>query len=360
MTNFYEELNLNQDASVEDLNNELNVLENTWRRREITNPEKATKMLALIIDARKVFANVNTKIKYDNELKAEKNTQDADSQQDNRKIQFNKWFNEAEEYFRIGQNDLAKTAIEKALSYINVDDNNCPIYYLAASIYNKNSEYKLAIDYINKAIIDNPDFIELYLYKSVIYSSLVSVAKNSNRNDEALSYTKSQQEATDIAINMAKNQNNTSYLGIAYGAYAFFLYTGINPNVLLAEEYAKKAIELGDDWGNAQRVIQFIEDTENKKRQAEKQKKDAENQRIYDSAKSALVSNDIYRLQGAIKQFESISNYKDSKQQIKNIEWKIEQIQQDMQEERKKKIKKNIFICIGVLLLVILMFRGCS
>ena len=64
MINYYEELNLNRNDDVEEIKKTLNQLESTWRNREVRNPEKATKMIALIIDARKVFLSDMDKKEY--------------------------------------------------------------------------------------------------------------------------------------------------------------------------------------------------------------------------------------------------------------------------------------------------------
>ena len=64
-TDFYELLNLNRNDSAEDLKKELVQLETTWHRREIANPEKASRMLVLIMDAKNVFQNEQSKREYD-------------------------------------------------------------------------------------------------------------------------------------------------------------------------------------------------------------------------------------------------------------------------------------------------------
>lgn len=70
---FYEELHLDSGLSTEELKTELSRLETVWKRREITNPEKAAKMSALIIDARKVFQSDEARRKYDASLNSNQN-----------------------------------------------------------------------------------------------------------------------------------------------------------------------------------------------------------------------------------------------------------------------------------------------
>lgn len=68
MTDFYAELSIDRDKKIDELNSDLSRLESTWKWREITNPEKATTMLALIIQARKAFASDASRRAYDNDL----------------------------------------------------------------------------------------------------------------------------------------------------------------------------------------------------------------------------------------------------------------------------------------------------
>lgn len=65
VVDYYEALNLSRNLSTEEINTELSRLETVWKRREITNPEKAAKMNALIIDARNVFKTDAARRAYD-------------------------------------------------------------------------------------------------------------------------------------------------------------------------------------------------------------------------------------------------------------------------------------------------------
>ena len=44
MINYYEELNLDSSSDLSELNKALSQLESTWKRREITSPEKSTSL----------------------------------------------------------------------------------------------------------------------------------------------------------------------------------------------------------------------------------------------------------------------------------------------------------------------------
>lgn len=96
MTDFYEELNLNPQDSVADINRALTQLESTWKRREINSPEKATKMLALILEARNAFKSDATKAEYDHNLAESKKAPEQVDYGAERKVQFQQYRTQAE------------------------------------------------------------------------------------------------------------------------------------------------------------------------------------------------------------------------------------------------------------------------
>lgn len=161
MTDFYEELNLDRSKSTAEINEVLSKLESTWKRREITNPEKATKMLAMIIDARKVFASEASRRLYDDDLQHSKGQSGAFDSGKDRVAELAEWKDKASFYLVDQQYDLAKTAVEKAISIANgIDDDS--LFALAANIYEKTNELNTALDYINKAIILAPNVSAYY------------------------------------------------------------------------------------------------------------------------------------------------------------------------------------------------------
>ncbi len=68
MTDYYAELNLSTSLSTAALHQELGKLESLWRRREVTNPEKAAKMIALIVEAQDKFKDEQSRRDYDLQL----------------------------------------------------------------------------------------------------------------------------------------------------------------------------------------------------------------------------------------------------------------------------------------------------
>ena len=117
MTNFYEELKLDTNASASEISAELVRLESVWHKREMSRPELAAEKLALIVQAKKIFATDASKAQYDRELNAPVKESAPDDPDAARKAQFQKWYNDAINYYSAGQTDLAKTAIERAAGY---------------------------------------------------------------------------------------------------------------------------------------------------------------------------------------------------------------------------------------------------
>ncbi len=165
MVNYYEELNLDRSKSLFEIKTELTKQEGVWKRREINNPEKATKMLAMIIEAKKVFSSETARSKYDNDLEKSARDDSPLSAEEQREISLKKWVGQARMHFGDGSSDLAKAAIEKALDYIDNDNEDIEIYTLASDIYRECKEYNMAMNYINKAIILVPkDASPMLLY----------------------------------------------------------------------------------------------------------------------------------------------------------------------------------------------------
>lgn len=73
MVDYYEELGLDRSLGLDDLNRQLSKAESLWKSRRTRVPEKATRMLALIIEAREAFANSASRSEYDRALDISKN-----------------------------------------------------------------------------------------------------------------------------------------------------------------------------------------------------------------------------------------------------------------------------------------------
>ena len=221
MIDFYKELNLKKEASAKELSNALVRLEAVWNKREMTQPEIAMEKLALINKAKRVFESEKSKATYDGELAADQAIEDPEAI---RKAQFEKYFQDAISYMTNRQYDLAKTALERAASY-GVADSNVDYFFVASQIYRNNNDLNSSLANINQAIVSAPEEPELYLEKALITDGLR--ARSPFDKAEAI------------------------------GMLAFYKYF-VDGNREEGSNLAKNARELGDRWGNADRVLNDI------------------------------------------------------------------------------------------------------
>ena len=256
MTNFYEELKLERTASASEIAAELVRLESVWHKREMSRPELAAEKLALIVQAKKVFATDASKAQYDRELNAPKKESAPDDPNAARKAQFQKWYSDAINFYNAGQTDLAKTAIERAAGY-GVDEDDADFYLKASQIYRNNGELSTALSNINRAIVNNQDEPEYYLEKAFVLEAQQNQAYQ-HRAENAAAILRQQRETLMQAADKAAIFRNNDARGRAYGMMAFSLYFGRQKDEAQAEEFAQEAVRLGDRWGNAQRVLDEI------------------------------------------------------------------------------------------------------
>ena len=252
MTNYYEELKLDKNLSLNELRENLIRLESIWTDRASTRPEKAAEMLVLINQAKKVFATDMSKAAYDRELFAPPKEETAADPNAVRKAEFEKWKKAAQDYYDRQEYDMAKTALDKALQ--NADEDDFAFLQLAAQICYSNGEYHAALSHINKALLIAPELAELYLTKATILWYFFCDGIN---RDASL-----QQERNNlrIASEKAAAQGNTKVESHADGQLAASLYNWEPKDVVLAEKLAKRAVENGDDSGLGQRVLEKLEE----------------------------------------------------------------------------------------------------
>ena len=252
MTNYYEELKLDKNLSLNELRENIIRLESIWTDRASNRPEKAAEMLVLINQAKKVFATDMSKAAYDRELFAPPKEETAADPNAVRKAEFEKWKKAAQDYYDRQEYDMAKTALDKALQ--NADEDDFAFLQLAAQICYSNGEYHAALSHINKALLIAPELAELYLTKATILWYFFCDGIN---RDASL-----QQERNNlrIASEKAAAQGNTKVESHADGQLADSLYNWEPKDVVLAEKLAKRAVENGDDSGLGQRVLEKLEE----------------------------------------------------------------------------------------------------
>ena len=287
MTNYYEELELNQSLGLDELKRELAQMESVWRRREINAPEKAARKLILIAEAREAFRTAESRAAYDRELALSKQKPVEADPNAERKKQFDKWYQDALSYDANGENDLAKTAIEKAMGFCNMDQEDASFYNTASVIYRKNKDFSSALNYANKAIIIDPANPFYYLTKGLAYSWKYADNSGKRYSDaaELKQASSNARTAFQSALSKAQSRNDNLNRARALGLLAFTYYYQNPVDAAAAENYATEAVRLGDDWGNASNVLDTIaaRRSEMQKQEEERlrrQKEEAENERI--------------------------------------------------------------------------------
>ena len=270
MIDYYTVLNLDRKKRVDEINADLSRLESIWKRREITNPEKATTILAYIIQARKAFASEVSRREYDFELaKSKQKPVDTDPNA-SRNLQFQKWYADVRSYFDNKQYDLAKTATERALSFYDYSTDNDEFLSLVADVYRMNQNYPTALDYINKAIVTNPQNAMHYILKAGIYRAQASSMQSYGETDQLIQNARN---ALMQSINIAHRQNDRNSESAACGLLAYYYYFVPSPDGRKAEEYATKSVDLGNVWGNASKVLDDIMQKREQEAKAEEDRK---------------------------------------------------------------------------------------
>ena len=190
MVDFYEELNLDPQSSLEELDRTLTQLESTWKRREINNPEKATKKLALILEARNVFASESTKSEYDRNLAESKKAPVQTDYDVERREKFLQYTAQAEKYYTAGnQKDLALEAVRRAQQYYDPSQPDAYFPYLCAVVKFDAGDQRGALSDINEAIVTDDSNPTYYRWKSIILRELYNSALlDSNDLQTARSY----------------------------------------------------------------------------------------------------------------------------------------------------------------------------
>lgn len=273
MTNFYEELKLDRNASASEIAAELVRLESVWHKREMSRPELAAEKLVQINEAKKVFATDASKAQYDRELNAPAKETVPDDPDAARKAQFQKWYGDAINFYNAGQTDLAKTAIERATGY-GVDEDNTEFFHCASQIYRNNGELSTALNNINRAIVSAPEDPENYIEKAFVVEALYRQALQNRGN--AADLLRQWRDVLEQAIKRSSAGFYQDGLARAYGMLAFSLHFSQPQDERRAEELARQAVKMGDRWGNAQRVL---DDMEEKRAAAEKAERDAQARR---------------------------------------------------------------------------------
>ena len=257
MTDFYEELKLDRSQNVSELNRELSRQESVWKRRELTSPEKATRIVAVILEARKAFRDEVTRAGYDRELDASRQAPAEEDPDAARAASFRKWYDDALRYRDSGEADLAQMAIEKAAGLMDPRREDPGVFMTAASINRQAGALSAALNYINRAIVlcdaDPAPYVEK---GQILDAQRLEEAKRSHADrDRVRELVIASRGALLSAVQKARAAGRDRDLDHAAGCLAWSCYHLDPVDKGLAEEYAKESERLGDSWNNAKAVL---------------------------------------------------------------------------------------------------------
>lgn len=257
MVDFYEELNLNPDDSATDISQALNQLESTWKRREINNPEKATKILALILDAREVFKSETAKADYDNKLEESKKPSEPFDYDAERRAQFQHYRAQAEEYyFNSKQPDLALESIKRALQYQTSDNTDAAFLFLCSLIRYETGDLNGALADVTSAITVNPEHATYYNWRGDIYGDFFNAAiSNPNDFQTARNYLAQNRSNYEKALEIATQKGNKDEQIASLEGLAESYSLIYDSDFGRAESYAKQAQALGDTSIELQKIM---------------------------------------------------------------------------------------------------------
>ena len=254
--NFYEELNLDESFSIEEIQDELSRLENLWNHRLVSSPEKASAMLELISEAYDVFKNENTKQEYDDILNGngiDEHEEERETAIADKLISYLK----AKSYYDNGEYDLAYLAIKEGLQKLEGTETDVLVLETASSILVQKKEYRAAIDYLNQALFVAVDdqFGRLYFARGY---ALLKLAATINDPQELSEYLESAKKSFFNSIQYAEKSNDTDLLGVCQHNLAA-IFTDSDPK--LAVEYAEMALKNG--YSDSQEILDTLQNEQN-------------------------------------------------------------------------------------------------
>lgn len=271
MINYYEELDIDVSASIEEIQYQLIELEKIWRKREITRPDLAAKKLGLIYDAKKAFANPLQKDLYDQELKKYLNG----SENSNSSLQqCEKWISNAKQYLQSNNYDLCEASLRKASSLKENDEQEAEINYLFALLYVSKVKNDIQIEinssgtcsvqnlsllersykYLNDALLINPNKIDYYELALEIYTIRYNVLVMLGNETEAVKSTTQKRSFLDYSIQRFSGVDKNSEIYLI-NQYAYSCLREKPHDIKGAEKAARKSMEMGDVTGEAQAIL---------------------------------------------------------------------------------------------------------
>ena len=173
MVDYYKEFNIPKTAGIGEIHDILAKQRNTWEDRNSKGFEAAAEKLILLKKADEAFKNETTRQQYDRKLADSKKAPENTDTNSDRKVSFDKWFNDANKYLDTQQYDLAKAALERALLFTTSESLNSEFVECAAAVYLMTGDLQQAMKYANYGILLNPDNASKYLDKASVLEDMI-------------------------------------------------------------------------------------------------------------------------------------------------------------------------------------------
>ena len=265
--NFYEEITgLDPEMTLEEIKGELLRQEKVWIKRQITAPEKATKMLAVLIDAKKAFADETSRRAYDKELAESKNPPPAADPLAARRAEFYEWIEKTNQYLnQENQVDMAGQAFEKALScYTPCRKEEAGLYLYGVDICNSRQNYEGALRYINQGLMLDDTSMILYWAKTrcvCLLALLETQPEQGAHLGRENSYCAIAHETCRKALSLAR-QNDDADMEIKVSAQLARLYYLVDEETQENKKEARRLALLVQNAGQGELVKDVLDTME--------------------------------------------------------------------------------------------------
>jgi hypothetical protein len=293
-SDYYQELELQEGASLEELQKQLVQLRKDWVNRQAVYPEKANLMIVLLDGADKAFADEKSRAEYDRDLAESKKSPESKDPEAERRENFERWYETATQYYDNDQHDLANTALSKALQYKNPDLEDAKFFLFAADVTRRNNNPRQALEYINQSLLYDADDPEAYLFKAFALEDLED--ERSCESGGIKAAVQEEKDVLDLMLKKALKNDDVKYIAIAYGMLALVWYRKVGSNESVAEDFAQKALATGKSNDEAESVLKDIAKARRKKAEEEQRRaeKKARNKPILEEM--AWIDGELNRL----------------------------------------------------------------
>lgn len=269
ITNYYTELQLDKDLPLAVLQAKLKEKDARFKE-DVKLRSLNIKAVKWVKEALEIFATEESRAQYDQQLLTKK-VEEVEEVDDDF-VNFKEWYDKAFDYYANRQYDLAVTAIKKVFEY-RKNKLETDSLLLAGYIYNDAHHYNESLNYLNEALILDPDNAAIYRGKYIALYNIIhtgeesmnKITRHSEKNElptllrEYLSRVESTGDEAEIlyAKEFVAGEyfwNLSGFVGYSDGERTYY------PQDLADSENAKKGVELASEISPKTAVLDNIID----------------------------------------------------------------------------------------------------